>query len=270
MRVVADEFEVLEFEIVDVADGGIDFHPRKRARLTGELKLGLLDVILIQVQIAEGVDEGARLEITHLRHHHGEERIGGDVEGNTKEQIGTALVKLAAQLAILNEELKERVAWWQSHLVDFAGIPGGDDVTAAVGIFANLFDDAINLIQRPSVGGAPVAPLCAVNTAEIAVGVGPFIPDGDAAFVEIFDIGVAFEEPEQLVNDGFEMQFLGGENRKSVGEWKPGLGAENREGAGAGAVGLEPALFEDETEELVVLDNAATVPTIRLHAGKRE
>lgn len=45
MRVVADEFKILVFEVVDVFHRGIDFHLRQRARLAGELEFGLFQMI---------------------------------------------------------------------------------------------------------------------------------------------------------------------------------------------------------------------------------
>jgi hypothetical protein len=37
----------------------------------------------------------------------------------------------------------------------------------------------------------------AVDRAKVAALVGPFVPDADAVLVEIFDVGVAGQEPEQ-------------------------------------------------------------------------
>ena len=63
MRVVADQFEILELEIVDVLHRRIQLHLRQRARLAGELQLRLFEVIGVEVQVAEGVDECAWLQI---------------------------------------------------------------------------------------------------------------------------------------------------------------------------------------------------------------
>ena len=63
--------------------------------IAGELFARLIEMVLVEMQIAEGVDEIARLQIADLRHHHGEERVGGDVEGHTQKKIAAALVQLA-------------------------------------------------------------------------------------------------------------------------------------------------------------------------------
>ena len=95
--------------------------------------------------------------------------------------------------------------------------------------------------------------MLAVDRTEIAVLVGPFVPDGDAVLVEIFDVGVAAQEPEQFVDDGFDVQLLGGDQREAGGEIEAHLMAEHRAGADAGAVALFHALGEHAFHEVEVL-----------------
>ena len=47
----------------------------------------------------------------------------------------------------------------------------------------------------------PRTPLLSINRTEVAVFVGPFVPDPDFVFLEIADVGLSFEKPEELVND---------------------------------------------------------------------
>src|SRR5688572_12242692 len=98
MWVVLGQHEIFETEIVNAFPPGIQLHPRERSEVAGELLARLVEMVLVEVQVAEGVDEFAGGKIANLRHHHGEERIGGDVEGNAEEQVGAALIKLAAEL----------------------------------------------------------------------------------------------------------------------------------------------------------------------------
>src|SRR5213594_4900669 len=93
----------------------------------------------------------------------------------------------------------------EGHLIKFADVPCADDVAAAMRIFLNLGDHLIDLVDRVAISGAPIAPLSAVDAAEAAFGVGPFVPDADTVLVQVFNIRVAAEEPEQLVNDGFDV-----------------------------------------------------------------
>ena len=92
-----------------------------------------------------------------------------------------------------------------------------------------------------------------VDRAEIAIGIGPFIPDGDAVVAQIFDVGVALQEPEQLVHDRLQRQTLGGQHREAGRQGKAHLMAEHRQRAGAGAVVLLRAVTENSFKEVVIL-----------------
>src|SRR6266852_7074894 len=85
VRVVADELEIFEFEIVDAFDGRIQFHLRQRSTITSQLFACLLEMVLIKMQIATGVDEIARRKIDNLRHHQREQRIRCDVERDAEK-----------------------------------------------------------------------------------------------------------------------------------------------------------------------------------------
>ena len=69
MRIVANEFEVLVLEIEETLHIGIEFHLRQGTWLTGKLKLGLFDVVQVEVGVTCGVDEVTSLKTSHLCHH---------------------------------------------------------------------------------------------------------------------------------------------------------------------------------------------------------
>ena len=50
MRVVGHEFKILEAEVVDALDGGVELQGRERARLAGELKFRLLEMVGVEVR----------------------------------------------------------------------------------------------------------------------------------------------------------------------------------------------------------------------------
>src|SRR5215813_8827275 len=103
-----------------------------------------------------------------------------------------------------------------------------------------------------------------IHRAEVATLVGPLIPDRDAMIVEIFDIGIAGEEPEQLVDDRLGVQLLGGDEREAVSEVEPHLVAEYGERAGTGPVALLDAVRKNAFHQVVVLahrSGPATGPT---------
>ena len=95
MWLVPGEFEIFEFEAVDVFDGRIQFHPGQRAALAGKLLARLVEMVFVKMEIAERVNEIARREIDGLRDHHREERVRCNVERHTQEKIAAALVQLA-------------------------------------------------------------------------------------------------------------------------------------------------------------------------------
>jgi hypothetical protein len=83
--------------------------------------------------------------------------------------------------------------------VDFGGIPSGDDVPPPVGILAQRLQDTGNLVDVVEVpaarpvdsSGFPPAPLLAVDRPEVALGVGPFIPDMNTVLMQELDVRVA-------------------------------------------------------------------------------
>ena len=62
MRVVALDGDVLEAEIEERAHGRIEPQPRQRPRLAGELQARLFEVVEVEMRVAEGVHEVARLK----------------------------------------------------------------------------------------------------------------------------------------------------------------------------------------------------------------
>lgn len=80
MRFVANQFEVLEAEGEQVLHVRIELHGRQRQRLAGQLQVGLLQVIGVQMTVAAAPDELARLQVADLRHHQRQQRIACDVE----------------------------------------------------------------------------------------------------------------------------------------------------------------------------------------------
>ena len=99
---------------------GVELQAGQRARLAGQLQPGLVEVVEVEVGVAEGVHEVARLEVADLGHHHRQQRVGGDVERHAEEDVGGALVELAGEPAVGDVELEQRVARRQRHRVESA------------------------------------------------------------------------------------------------------------------------------------------------------
>src|SRR6266702_1910855 len=116
-------------------------------------------MIRVQMQIPERMDERARFQTADLRHHQCEQSVRGNVEGDTQKKIGAALIKLATQLTILQEKLKQRMTWRQGHPAQFANVPGAHDEAPAIGFVFDIRNDLINLVDRAAIGSSPIRPL---------------------------------------------------------------------------------------------------------------
>jgi hypothetical protein len=215
-------------------------------------------MIEVEVRIAQGVDELPRGEPRHLRHHHREQRIRGDVEGHAEEDVGAALVELAGEPPLGHVELEEGVAGRERHARDVGHVPRRHDEAAGIGRAADLVDHLRDLVDVAPVRGGPRTPLVSVHRAELAVGRGPLVPDGDPVGAQVGHVGAALQEPEQLVYHALQVDLLGGEQGKTLGQVEAHLVAEDRERPRAGAVGLLGP---------VLLDVAKQVE-IRLHAAR--
>ena len=146
------------------------------------------------------------------------------------------MVELAAKTAVGDIELEEYVAGGEVHLGQLAYVPCRHKEPTRVGVVLDVVDEGGYLVDVRAVGAAPRAPLVAVDGSQFAIGAGPFVPNADLMVVEVLHIGVATEKPQQLVDDGAQVQLLGGEEGKSVVEVEAHLVAESAEGARAGAV----------------------------------
>tara|TARA_B110000881_G_C18578839_1_gene520369 strand:+ start:2014 stop:2190 length:177 start_codon:yes stop_codon:yes gene_type:complete len=58
-------------------------------------------MIGIQVEISKGVDKFAGFISTNLGDHESQEGIGGDVERDSEEEVGTSLVELTTETGAL-------------------------------------------------------------------------------------------------------------------------------------------------------------------------
>ena len=155
MGIVADEFEVLVLEIEERLDIGVDLHLGQGPGLTGELETGLLDVVQIEVGVACGVDEVARLVARHLCYHLEQQGVGGDVEGYAEEGVGRALVELERQAVASHIKLEDGVTRGQGHLVHLGHVPRGDNHPAGVGVVPQLVEHVLDLVDGATIVVGP-------------------------------------------------------------------------------------------------------------------
>ena len=251
--IVVGEHEVLVSERENVLHLGVEVHVRQRSGLAGELQLHLLDMVGVDMRIAEGVDEVACAEIGYLRHHLQQKGIGGDVERHAEKDVRGALVELERQAPVRHVELEKRVAGRERHAVHLRYIPCADDEAPRVGIVLDLLYEPGYLVDSAALVIRPRAPLVSVHGTQVAVLVRPLVPYADAVFLQIADIGVALEKPQQFVDDGFEVQFFGGEEGETLFEVETHLMPEDGQGAGACAVFFADAFGEYAAAEIKIL-----------------
>src|SRR3972149_4541858 len=103
----------------------------------------------------------------------------------------------------------------ECHFIEVADVPGRNDQAPRIWIAFDLRNDFGNLVDHTTIRRSPGTPLLAINRAEIALPVRPFVPERYTVFLEIADIGVALQEPQQFVDDGFHVAFLGGDQWKT-------------------------------------------------------
>src|SRR6266404_7064908 len=147
----------------------------------------------------------------------------------------------------------------QRHLVDLGRIPRAHNQTPARRISFHFGDHFVDLIDARAVFAPPIAPLRAINAAEFAFFIGPFVPNAHAMLVEITNVGIAAQKPEQLVNNRFDVQLLRREQRKSHAcgtQIEARLRAEDRQCAGTGAIGARLTLLEHKPEKIMILAHA--------------
>ena len=145
------------------------------------------------------------------------------------------------------------MAGHECHFVELGNIPGAHNHAARVGVGFERFHQLGNLVNVAAVGGGPAAPLHAINRTQLAVGPRPFVPDADATLFEPVVVAGAGQKPEQFLDDGPQVHFFGGDQRKTFIQVKAHLVAKQALGAGAGAVPLGRARGVDQAHEIFVL-----------------
>src|SRR5207248_1229812 len=105
-----------------------DHQLRQGPGFARELEPRLLEMVGIEVAVAAGPHEHPRLKPALAREHMRQQSIGGDVEGNAEEDVGTALVELQVEPPRGDLCLEQTVTRRERHLVDLARVPRGDDL----------------------------------------------------------------------------------------------------------------------------------------------
>ena len=141
----------------------------------------------------------------------------------------------------------------ECHLVDVARIPGRNQMPSGVRVVFQAVNQLADLVDQATIRGFPAPPLLAIHRPEITIFIGPFIPDADAVFFQVGNVGVALQKPEQFMHDRLQVQLLGGHHREAIGQIKTGLPAENRASSCAGAVRFVVPRIKDVAHQVEIL-----------------
>ncbi len=203
-------------EIEDRLHIGVYLHCGQGTWLSCKLQPCLLQVVEVEVSVARSMNEFATLQARHLRHHLQQQSIGSNIKRHAKESVCRPLVELQRQLAIGYVKLKKAMAGRQRHLVDVSRIPSRDNHPAGVGIVLYHIHHLGYLVDSTPFIIGPRAPLRTIEWPKLAIFVSPLVPDSHAIFLQELHVGVARKEPEKLVDDGFQMELLRGEQGETL------------------------------------------------------
>ena len=213
-------------------------------------------MVEIDVGVACGVDEVAGAQAAHLCHHHAQEGIGSNIEGNSQKDIGRTLIELEGESAISHIELHEGMTWGQMHLWEIGHVPCRNDDAPAVGIMFQVIHSLLYLVDMSTRIVGPGTPLVSIDMTQVTcLGVGPLVPDTHAMLLEVTHIGVTLQEPEKFVDDGLEMNLLGGEQRKALLKVITALMTKNADGTCTCAVMLLHALIKYLLHQIKILSH---------------
>ena len=125
-----------------------------------------------------------------------------------------------------------------------------DSIQARIPAFANGGHKIDKLVDLAPVEGLPATPLLAIDRTEISVPVSPFVPDRNAILLQIADICIAADEPEQFVNDRACVELFRRQQGKTGFEVKSHLVTEHGAGAGAGPVSTVDTFIEYAVQKI--------------------
>ena len=87
MRIISYHFEVLKFELVNIFHLPLDGYGGEWPWFSFQLLPQHLNMVRVDMSVAEGVNKVARLKSSDMGEHDGEQGLAGDVEGHPKSHV---------------------------------------------------------------------------------------------------------------------------------------------------------------------------------------
>jgi hypothetical protein len=75
-------------------------------------------------------------------------------------------------------------------------------MTPRIGFGLYLIEHLRDLINLLSIGRRPTPPLMSVDWTKVSILICPLIPDRNLVIVQVFDVGVAVQEPQEFNENG--------------------------------------------------------------------
>mmetsp|Transcript_1744 Transcript_1744/g.4928 ORF Transcript_1744/g.4928 Transcript_1744/m.4928 type:complete len:430 (+) Transcript_1744:290-1579(+) len=290
MRAVAVDLEVGEGAGLDRVHLRVDGERGERARRALELHLESVDMVEVNVRIADRVHKAAALEPREVGEDAREQSVRRDVERHAQPEVGRALIHLAGERTVCDIKLGKHMAGRQGHLLQVGRVPSGHDDAPIVRLVLNLVEDLSHLVDalprvvvvHRTVRRAEVAPLPAVHGAEVAllafgesngveiVARRVAVPDLDAFVLQLLGRRLTVEEPEQLLSDASPEDGLGREEGEARREVEAHLHAKFGEGAHARTILALHAVLDHVTHQVEVLHLLMVLAwRHRRHGGRR-
>ena len=112
--------------------------------------------------------EITRTQTALLRDHHRQQGVRSDVERHAQKRIGAPLVKLTRKAPSGHVKLKQHMTGRQRHIVHLGHVPRRYQHPPRIGAVFDLVDHLPDLVDTPSVGLGPAAPLITVHMVQIS------------------------------------------------------------------------------------------------------
>lgn len=253
MRVVGGKTQIFEAIVEKRVRAPFENQRRQRPRVARQLQFRLLQMVVIQMAVTARPDKIARIQVALMRDHVRKQRVRCDVERNAQECVGASLVELARKPAVRNVKLKQHMARRQRHFRQIDDIPRAYDEPARIGIPFDFLENLRELIDNGAVGRRPRPPLLTVDRPEFALLVRPFVPNRYAVIVQILDVRVAAQKPQELVHDRTRVKLFGRYQRKPIMQIEAHLVAENTSGSGSRPIAFFDAGIDDMTKKIEIL-----------------
>ena len=171
--------------------------------------------------------------------------LGLDLAGGTQLDFRVSEEELQSQLESVRKDL------------DVMQKSGGD--TQKIGQLQaeerSITDQRGNLIDMTAFAIRPKPPLIAINRSKLPRWSSPFVPNFDAVFLKIPDIGIALEKPQQLMKNRSGMKLLGRDQRKTPCKIIADLTPEDRESPSPGTITLLDSIAQHIRKERKILSH---------------